>query len=147
MTTPSLHQTVEDYFKINWNPANTNSRTPTINSNDTSRRQATASYDIVLIYELDGDIKEIGLTRAHINRADSAKIRIGTTVDLAQLMRMETEVERLLYAMKTNPTTYPTGAQYHMIRPKGGWIRAIDGVNLWVYELRVEGISDWEPRT
>jgi hypothetical protein len=128
-----------------WNVANTDSTPIVIDAKEDKGRIATTNNDTCLIYPLTEKVTEIGLTRDYVERHDTAVIQICTVQSRAHMMKMKSEVERLIYVAKF-PTASPTRSAYHLLRPQG-WERVADYKNFWNYELTVELVGFWESRS
>jgi len=145
-TWPDMEQTLTDILNAAWTQANVDSaRTTYINEKDEEKRVALSNQDVVLPYFVSSTAEEIGLIRQHLERHDRGAIDVITIESRTVLQKLCKEVERIMYASYKSPTTKPSGAQYHVLRPLQ-WTRVADYVNFWKYTLEVEGIAHWESR-
>ena len=145
-TWPDLEQTLTDLINTDWTQSNVDSsRITYINERDEEKRVSMGSQDAILCYMTSTEVREVGILRKHVDRIDKGTIEVMTVGGRTIIQKICKEVERIMYANYQNPTTKPSGASYSVLRPLG-WVRIIDGANLWRYGLNVEALAHWESR-
>ena len=138
-------QTVKGILSDGWTAGNTGSRTPDFNMRETKKRLGVDDNDQVLAYNVNSAIEIQGLPRGHVQSDDYCTVDIMTAFSRAQMLLIIKEVQRLLKASNTQPTSSPSGAQYDEIFPVAVvWLQ--DYFNFWRVNVEVRCIEYFTAR-
>ena len=144
-TAPDGALTLATLLSGSWNSSNTAGRTPSIDEKEKNRRITPGDGDVILVYVTTEKREPIGLSHSHYNVHDVVSLDMSTDLSRAQMYLIETEVLRILADNKTDPATYPSGAQYGLIEPGGvRWLQ--DYTNFWRKVMEVNLKAFWSGR-
>lgn len=146
-TPPNPKSTLYYILNGGWTAANTGDRSTYFWYASMSEKTVDLrKYDEGYIYTVDINPKSMGLSGAHTNYTDHASCRFTTKVSEAQWELIMKEANRLLIASRVTPTTYPTGAQYDLIRD-WVWENPVEYPGKWGITLTVTFEGYWESKT
>jgi hypothetical protein len=103
---PDIVETLHAILKAGWTSGNTNSRTPQFFRRQHIKPADHATDDVVVIYDKASTTHDRGIMYKHTNYEDYASIEVRTSRGPRQAKRMQAEVERLINANHSSPTSY-----------------------------------------
>ncbi|MBU1449112.1 hypothetical protein KKF45_04700 [Patescibacteria group bacterium] len=139
----------------NWNASNV--AKPDIQIPTTMKRDAISDKDACYVYSTTRSDEKKGIIDAYRNRKDVVNIDVFTSVDLARLLDLKREVERILdlSTVRKNPMTRPNittygdnydANAYDQLIPTSVTTMEDRNRRWWRFIMSVDLLAFWEAR-